>query len=67
MNSPTETVKNIVLYVLENFDGKDCIVKLSPANMGFVSYSALKFSPDFQTIEKLSRGALQSSTVVVQY
>ena len=67
MNSPTETVKNIVLYVLENFDRKGCIVKLLPANMGFVSYSGLKFSPDFQTIEKLSRGALQSSTVVVQY
>ena len=27
-------------------------VKLLPANMGFVSYSRLKFSPDFQNAWK---------------
>ena len=34
-------------------------VKLSPTNMGFVNYSRLKFSPDFQNTEELSRGDLQ--------
>ena len=34
-------------------------VKLLLANMGFVNYSRLKFSPDFQNTEKLSRGVLQ--------
>ena len=27
-------------------------VKLLPANMGFVNYSGLKFSPDFQKTQK---------------
>ena len=34
-------------------------VKLSPTNLGFVNYSGLKFSRDFQNIEQLSRGVLQ--------
>ena len=34
-------------------------VKLLPANIGFVNYSGLKFFPDFQSTEKLSRGVLQ--------
>ena len=34
-------------------------VKLSPAYMGFVSYSGLKFSPSFQNTEEPSTGVLQ--------
>ena len=34
-------------------------VKLSSTNIGFVNYSSLKFSPDFQNTEKRSRGVLQ--------
>ena len=35
------------------------LLKLLPTNMGFVNYSRLKFSPDFQNTEELSRGDLQ--------
>ena len=34
-------------------------VKLLPTDMGFVNSSRLKFSPDFQNTEELSRGDLQ--------
>ena len=34
-------------------------VKLSSTNMGFVNYSSLTLSPDFQNTERLSRGVLQ--------
>ena len=34
-------------------------VKLPHTNMGFVNYSRLKFSPDFQNAEEFSRGDLQ--------
>ena len=34
-------------------------VKLLPADMWFADYSGLKFFPDFQNREKLSRGVLQ--------
>ena len=34
-------------------------VKLLPTNMGFVNYSGLKFSSDFQNTVELSRGVLQ--------
>ena len=39
-------------------------VKLLPANMWLVNYSVLKFFPDFQNTEKLSRGALQVATSI---
>ena len=32
---------------------------LYPTNMGFVNYSRLKFSPDFQNTEELSKSDLQ--------
>ena len=34
-------------------------VKLSSTNMGFVNYSSLTLSPDFQNTERLSKGVLQ--------
>ena len=40
-------------------------VKLLPANMWFVNYSGLKFSPDFQNTEKLSRGVLQKQRATI--
>ena len=63
INSPTETVVDIVLDVPEKFEGNVSAlkfsVKLLAANMWFANYSGLKFSPDFQSIEKVSRGVLQ--------
>ena len=37
-------------------------VQLLPANVWFVNYFGLKFSPDFQNTEKLSRGVLQKQS-----
>ena len=54
---------DIILDVPEKFEGNVSAlkfsVKLLAANMWFANYSGLKISPDFQNIEKLSRGVLQ--------
>ena len=51
INSPRETVVDIVLDVSENSHGNaygmKFTVKLQPTNMEFVNPSRLKFSPDF--------------------
>ena len=51
-----------VLDVLENSHGNVCVevpVMLSSANVRFVNCLGLKFSPDFQNTEELSRGVPQ--------
>ena len=51
-----------VLDFSENSLAKSAVkfsVKLSPTNMGFVNYSGLTFSPDFQKAEELSRSVQQ--------
>ena len=40
-------------------------LKLLPTNMGFVNYSVLKFSPDFQNTEEVSRGVLQKYLFII--
>ena len=44
-------------------------LKLQPANMGFINSSRLKFSPDFQNTEEVSRGRSQEliTRVVAQH
>ena len=62
INSPGETVEDIVLDISENSHGNVYIEVLSKVvayNMGFVNSSRLKFSPGFQKTEELSRGDLQ--------
>ena len=62
-------IKRALLRVFQNWGGGGAggggegavkfSVKLSPTNMGFVNYSGLTFSPDFQNTEELSRSVLQ--------
>ena len=50
----TATAADIASDVLENSHGNVCsefLSKLSPANIGFVNYSRLKFFPRFQNTE----------------
>ena len=50
----TAAAVDIVSDVLENSHGNVCsefLSKLSPANIGFVNYSRLKFFPRFQNTE----------------
>ena len=50
----TETVVDIALNVSKISTGMSAVkfsVKLSPTSIGFVNYSRLKFSPDFQKTE----------------
>ena len=53
---------DIVLNVSESSTAMPAVkfsVNVLPTNMGFVNSSRLKFSPDFQNTEELSRGVLQ--------
>ena len=55
-------IKRALLRVFQNWGGGGAVkfsVKLPPTNMGFVNYSGLTFSPDFQNTEELSEGVLQ--------
>ena len=50
-----EATESAVDIVSKNSHGNVCsevLGKVVPVNMGFVNYSGLKFSPDFQNTQK---------------